>query len=178
MCAAQTPVRDFEYIVVGCGGIGSAAVYWLSKRAGKEVLGIERFQLGHHHGGSQDYSRVIRTDYPEECYLKLVRDAYTTIEEIERESGIQLIHTTGKLLMCRKDQPKSKILAAYQYGMSRENFQYEMLDSEEIQRRFPQFKLHPQVVARTSKRLDQCRPHPVSQGQWRQYRGKLQSSSF
>ena len=25
--------RFFDYIVVGCGGIGSAAVYWLSKRA-------------------------------------------------------------------------------------------------------------------------------------------------
>ena len=26
--------RYFEYIVVGCGGIGSGTVYWLSKRAG------------------------------------------------------------------------------------------------------------------------------------------------
>ena len=25
----------YEYIVVGCGGIGSGALYWLSKRAGK-----------------------------------------------------------------------------------------------------------------------------------------------
>ena len=25
--------RFFDYIVIGCGGIGSAAVYWLSKRA-------------------------------------------------------------------------------------------------------------------------------------------------
>jgi tRNA A37 threonylcarbamoyladenosine dehydratase len=24
----------YDYIVVGCGGIGSATVYWLSKRAG------------------------------------------------------------------------------------------------------------------------------------------------
>lgn len=25
----------FEYIVIGCGGVGSGTVYWLSKRAGK-----------------------------------------------------------------------------------------------------------------------------------------------
>ena len=25
--------RHFEYIVVGCGGIGSGTIYWLSKRA-------------------------------------------------------------------------------------------------------------------------------------------------
>ena len=27
--------RYFEYIVVGLGGVGSGALYWLSKRAGK-----------------------------------------------------------------------------------------------------------------------------------------------
>lgn len=25
--------RHFQYIVVGCGGIGSGAIYWLSKKA-------------------------------------------------------------------------------------------------------------------------------------------------
>jgi sarcosine oxidase len=28
----------YEYIVLGCGGIGSATAYWLSRRAGAEVL--------------------------------------------------------------------------------------------------------------------------------------------
>ena len=36
----------YEYIIIGCGGIGSAAAYWLSREAGKEVLGIEQFELG------------------------------------------------------------------------------------------------------------------------------------
>lgn len=27
-------VRYYEYIVLGCGGIGSGALYWLSKRVG------------------------------------------------------------------------------------------------------------------------------------------------
>ena len=50
---------DYEYIVLGCGGIGSATSYWLARRKGVEVLGIEQFELGHHHGGSQDHSRII-----------------------------------------------------------------------------------------------------------------------
>lgn len=33
MAADYTGRRMFDYIVVGCGGIGSAALYWLSKRA-------------------------------------------------------------------------------------------------------------------------------------------------
>ena len=31
--------RDYEYIVLGLGGWGSAAAYWLSRRAGADVLG-------------------------------------------------------------------------------------------------------------------------------------------
>jgi glycine/D-amino acid oxidase-like deaminating enzyme len=33
----------YDFIPVGCGGIGSAAAYWLSKVAGADVLAIERF---------------------------------------------------------------------------------------------------------------------------------------
>ena len=29
--------RDYEYIVLGLGGFGSAAAYWLARRAGDEV---------------------------------------------------------------------------------------------------------------------------------------------
>ena len=39
--------RDYEYIVLGLGGFGSAAAYWLSRRAGADVLGLEQFELGH-----------------------------------------------------------------------------------------------------------------------------------
>lgn len=52
--------RDYEYIVLGLGGFGSAAAYWLSKRAGADVLGLEQFELGHVRGESQDHSRIIR----------------------------------------------------------------------------------------------------------------------
>ena len=51
---------NYEYIVLGCGGIGSGAAYWLSRRAGNEVLGIEQFELGHGNGSSHGYSRIIR----------------------------------------------------------------------------------------------------------------------
>ena len=43
---------SFEYIVLGLGGLGSGAAYWLSKRAGADVLGIEQFELGHVRGES------------------------------------------------------------------------------------------------------------------------------
>ena len=54
---------SFTYIVIGLGGLGSAAAYWLSRKAGREVLGIEQFELGHVRGESQDHSRIIRKTY-------------------------------------------------------------------------------------------------------------------
>ncbi len=54
---------EFEYVVLGLGGLGSGAAYWLSRRAGAEVLGLEQFELGHDHGESQDHSRIIRLSY-------------------------------------------------------------------------------------------------------------------
>jgi sarcosine oxidase len=50
----------YEYIILGCGGIGSGTTYWLAKRAGSEVLALEQYALSHPHGGSQDHSRIIR----------------------------------------------------------------------------------------------------------------------
>ena len=54
-------IKDsYQYAVLGLGGLGSAACYWLSKTAGEDVLGIEQFELGHVRGESQDHSRIIR----------------------------------------------------------------------------------------------------------------------
>ena len=65
---------DFAYIVLGCGGIGSAALYWLARRASADVLGIEQFKLFHHNGGSQDHSRIIRLAYHQEKYARLIKE--------------------------------------------------------------------------------------------------------
>lgn len=58
--------NSFTHIVIGLGGLGSAAAYWLSRQAGNEVLGLEQFELGHVRGESQDHSRIIRLTYHNE----------------------------------------------------------------------------------------------------------------
>ncbi len=65
--------RDYEYIVLGLGGFGSAAAYWLARRAGDEVLGLEQFELGHVRGESQDHSRIIRLSYHTPGYVELAK---------------------------------------------------------------------------------------------------------
>src|SRR2546427_10855548 len=89
--------RDYEYIVLGLGGWGSAAAYWLSRRAGAEVLGLEQFEIGHVRGESQDHSRIIRLSYHTPEYVELAKHAYRAWAEVEKDSGEQLVLKTGGL---------------------------------------------------------------------------------
>ena len=83
--------QSYEVIVIGCGGIGSAAAYWLALRAGNNVLAIEQFRLGHDHGSSQDHSRIIRRSYHNPDYIALTEAAYETWHHVEAESGVQIV---------------------------------------------------------------------------------------
>ena len=89
--------HDYEYIVLGLGGIGSAAAYWLARRGGGAVLGLEQFAIGHVRGASQDHSRIIRLSYHAPIYVRLAQHAYRAWAELERDAGESLIRRTGGL---------------------------------------------------------------------------------
>lgn len=92
-------MSSFNVIVVGCGGLGSAALYLLARRLGPGVLGIEQFRLGHDRGASQDHSRIIRLAQHERQYAALAPHAYAAWHEVEQESGQRLVTTTGGLVI-------------------------------------------------------------------------------
>jgi sarcosine oxidase len=131
--------RDYEYIVLGLGGFGSAAAYWLSRRAGKEVLGLEQFELGHVRGESQDHSRIIRLSYHTPEYVELAKHAYRAWGEVERDAGEQLILRTGGLDFAPR--VSAIPLVNYSSSMDAAGVPYETLDAGEIMRRWPPFRL-------------------------------------
>ena len=135
--------RDFEYIVLGLGGLGSAAAYWLSRRAGKEVLGIEQFELGHVRGESQDHSRIIRHSYHTPEYVRLTFGAYDAWDEVAKEAGEPLYLVTGGLDL----GPRESAIPAEPYRASLRacGVPFESLDAREIMRRFPQFTVGDDV---------------------------------
>ena len=85
-----------EYVVVGLGALGSAAAYELAAR-GADVVGLERFELGHHRGASHDSSRILRHSYHTPGYVRLTFDAYDDWARLETESGEHLVTTVGGL---------------------------------------------------------------------------------
>lgn len=138
---------EYEYIVLGCGGIGSGAAYWLSRRAGAEVLGLEQFELGHHHGGSQDHSRIIRLTYHHENYTRLTPHTYSAWAVLEEESAVQVVTKTGGVEMALVDDPHHQDVESYAAAMDAAGIAYDRVDGDEVMRRYPQFTIEAEVDA-------------------------------
>src|SRR4051812_31031399 len=135
--------HDYEYIVLGLGGFGSAAAYWLARRPGAEVLGLEQFELGHVRGESQDHSRIIRLSYHEPHFVEVAKHAYRAWAEVERDAGEQLVLETGGLDLGPRESAIP--LAAYSDSMDAAGVPYERLDAGEIMRRWPQWRLDDEI---------------------------------
>ena len=87
----------YDAIVLGIGGMGSAAAYHLARR-GRRVLGLEQFDVPHAMGSSHGISRIIRLAYYEHpSYVPLLRRAYELWRELERGFGEPLLHVTGSI---------------------------------------------------------------------------------
>ncbi len=138
--------RNWDVIVIGCGGLGSAALYWLSREVGSSVLGIEQFGLGHDRGASQDHSRIIRLAQHQPEYATLALHAYEAWSEIEEESDVRVLFKTGGLIIEDpegRDPEKvgSRNVDGYVAAFEEHGFDYELLDPERLMERWPQFSL-------------------------------------
>src|SRR5919202_1300340 len=135
--------RDYEYIILGLGGIGAGAAYWLARRAGGEVLGLEQFALGHARGESEDHSRIIRLSYHTPGYVRLAKRAYEAWSAVEADAGEPLILKTGGLDLGPRDSAIP--LETYTSSMQACGVPFERLDAAEIMRRWPPFRLDDDV---------------------------------
>ena len=131
---------SYDTIVLGCGGIGSAALYWLARRLGSDVLGIEQFKLFHHNGASQDYSRIIRHYYHKDCYAQLTPHTYAAWETVHQESGVQVVTKTGGVVIAEVDSPQQATVERYAASLDPLGVPYEWLDNDELAYRFGQFR--------------------------------------
>ncbi|HSK52136.1 MAG TPA: N-methyl-L-tryptophan oxidase [Clostridia bacterium] len=140
----QAAHREWDAIVIGLGGIGSAAAYWLSRTFGDRVLGLEQFELGHSNGASQDHSRIIRYSYHRPEYVRLARRAYASWAEVEAEGGAPIVTVTGGLDLWPPGA--STPLDDYTGSLRAEGVPFELLDADEVRRRWPQWRLDDGTV--------------------------------
>jgi len=124
-----------DVIVVGLGGMGSAAAAHVSAR-GKRVLGLEQFQPAHDRGSSHGQSRVIRLAYFEHpAYVPLLRRSYELWRRLENDTGRRLLRMTGGLMV---GAPDSDVVAGSLRSAREHDLAHQVLDAAAIHRRFPQ----------------------------------------
>ena len=135
--------QQFDTIVLGAGGMGSAAAYYLAASE-QRVLLIEQFELNHQRGSSYGVSRVIRCTYDHPIYIELMRAAYPLWLALEKEAGEQLYVKTGGLDFGYPSQESFQIL---KQSMDQAKLDYEYLEADEVSQRFPQFSLDDGMAA-------------------------------
>jgi sarcosine oxidase len=123
-----------DVIVVGQGGMGSAAAYHLAAR-GQRVLGLEKYGPAHNRGASHGGSRITRQSYFEDpAYVPLLLRSYKLWHQLAQDSGQDVISLTGGVFMgCADSRTFSGSLrASREWGLP-----HEILSAPEIRQRFP-----------------------------------------
>src|SRR5262245_7660171 len=129
---------SYDVIILGTGGVGSAAAYHLARR-GARVLGIDRFHGGHDRGSSHGETRIIRQAYFEHPdYVPLLLRAYQLWRELEQECGLDLLHQVGLLQVGSPEGAvvRGVLQSAHQHGLS-----VESVSADEVHRRWPGFRV-------------------------------------
>jgi sarcosine oxidase len=136
----------FDVVVVGVGGMGSAACYHLARR-GVRVLGLEQFDVPHARGSSHGFSRMIRTAYYEHAdYVPLLKRSFELWKRLEEEtlSPAKILHLTGGLYLGRRD---GEIVAGSLRSCERHGLSYELFSRSELLGHYPQFHVPDDYVA-------------------------------
>jgi sarcosine oxidase len=134
----------YDAIVVGIGGIGSAALLHLARR-GQRVLGIERFDLPHELGSSHGETRLIRLAYWEHpSYVPLLVRAYELWRELEREAGERLLWVTGSV---DASPAEGRIFPGSLASCLEHGLAHEVLTARELAERFPAYGLPEATMA-------------------------------
>ncbi|MFJ6127868.1 N-methyl-L-tryptophan oxidase [Streptomyces griseoviridis] len=150
--------RHYDVIVIGLGGMGSAAAHHLSAR-GSRVLGLEKFGPAHNRGSSHGGSRITRQSYFEDpAYVPLLLRAYELYEDLARGTGREVAILPGGVMVGRPESRtvSGSLRSARQWGLA-----HEMLDAKEIRRRFPTLAPQDDEVALYEEKAGLVRPEEM-----------------
>ncbi|MCA9290758.1 MAG: N-methyl-L-tryptophan oxidase [Phycisphaerales bacterium] len=129
---------EYDVIVVGVGIMGAVSAAALARR-GVRVLGLDRYDIPNHRGGSHGDTRMFRLCYYEHPdYVPLLRAAFDGWHATQQHTGRRLFHQTGGLYMAAAGR---EFVEAARTAAARHGIDHEMLDHATMAARYPQFRL-------------------------------------
>ena len=128
----------FDVIVIGAGGMGSAAAFELARR-GRSVLALEQFPLVHDRGSSHGHTRIIRRAYYEHpAYVPLVRRAFERWYDLEQRTGRHLLTECGCLSI---GAPGGEVVTGVLESAREHSLDVELFNAAALHARYPQFEV-------------------------------------
>jgi sarcosine oxidase len=136
-------MERYDAIVLGAGGIGSAAMYHLAAR-GARVVGIDQLRPPHNYGSSHGQTRVIRQAYFEHPnYVPLLRESYRLWRELESCVERRLFHQIGLVEIGPED---GVVVPGVLRAAEEHHLTVESLTAREIERRWPGLRVPNDLV--------------------------------
>lgn len=140
MPAPRQSNRKTNSVVVVGGGIAGAMTALNLQRRGERVTLIDRWEPGHPRAASTDYNRVIRAiSGRDEFYTRWARESRTRWLELQAETGQNLMYECGALILATKGHCDWEDATSETFD--RVGVPYYNFTREEVQQRFPQFKV-------------------------------------
>jgi sarcosine oxidase len=127
----------YDVAVVGAGAMGSAAARALAG-AGREVVVLEQYELGHVRGGSHGGTRLFRPAADNSEVARLTEQARGLWRELEDESGETLFEVTGGIDHGVDDVAVEAFRALHPAG--------QVLAAEEAAERWPGMRFEARVL--------------------------------
>jgi sarcosine oxidase len=136
--------RVFDQIVIGVGGMGSAAIYELARR-GQRVLGLEQFSIPHELGSSAGSTRIFRFAYfAHPSYVPLMRLAFARWRALQHDFGETLLTVTGGLDI---GLPSGRVVSGAKAACREHRLTHDVLRANEVMRRHPAWRLPAEFEA-------------------------------
>jgi sarcosine oxidase len=136
-------MQTFDVIVLGVGGVGSAALDQLAQR-GVRAVGIDRFPPGHASGSSHGQTRIIRQAYFEHPdYVPLLLESWRLWRELEARRREQLLFEVG---LIQVGPPDGEVVPGVLKAARLYDLAVEELSGPEVENTFPGFSAPQPLV--------------------------------
>lgn len=133
---------EFDVIVVGGGIMGVSTAFNL-QLSGRRCLLLEQYKIGHIHGSSHGDGRIVRAADFHDIYLQMGSLSLKLWAELEERQKVKLLHLSGLLVIGRGKEGLLD-LADCENNLKSRKFKYTVLNNEESNKKYPQFRLSPE----------------------------------